>query len=326
MPEKIPLEFHWNLLHSTGVTTGKTMKKEQQQQKPQTVQGTPQDQDTSDTNKEYNVNMGSMVFKVYQGDLTALKVDAIVNGTNVDLDFTIGAVANAIKQKGGQELDKQLADNNRKAMKKDGIAVTKHTSGLLCKAVIHLDMTGVNPSGFGVAFPALGTSTNTNVKVSDIAEEMFKVIEKFHSNKTNQHVKEVHVVIFQKDMMNDFMEAVKNCVNKSKEGYIGKFMKWTGLGGAQSLKLSRHNRHLIGTQVSQNNQMATIVSFVIYARDKSSADRAIQLLEKSVEDDMIKKTIRVKIINEFTLDQINEVKKLEATDKVEITVDTGKGR
>lgn len=36
-----------------------------------------------------------------------------------------------------------------KAMKKDGIAVTKHTSGLLCKAVIHLDMTGVNPSGFG---------------------------------------------------------------------------------------------------------------------------------------------------------------------------------
>lgn len=77
----------------------------------------------------------------------------------------------------------------------------------------------------------LGTSTNTNVKVSDIAEEMFKVIEKFHGNKTNQHVKEVHVVIFQIDMMKDFMEAVKNCVNKSKEGYIGKFMKWTGLGG-----------------------------------------------------------------------------------------------
>ncbi|CAG2237683.1 PARP10_14_15 [Mytilus edulis] len=330
----------------------KTVKKEQQQPKPQT-HVTPQDQDKSDLDKEYNVNMGSMVFKIYQGDITAIKVDAIVNGTNVDLDFSIGAVAKAIKQKGGQELDKQLGDN-RKAMKKDGIAVTKHTSGLLCKAVIHLDMTGVNPSGFGgsiasafsvklkdriklaldkaeqiqiasVAFPALGTSTNTNVKVSDIAEEMFKVIEKFHSNKTNQHVKEVHVVIFQKDMMNDFMEAVKNCVNKSKEGYIGKFMKWTGLGGAQSLKLSRHNRHLIGTQVSQNNQMATIVSFVIYARDKSSADRAIQLLEKSVEDDMITKTIRVKIINEFTLDQINEVKKLEATDKVEITVDTGKG-
>lgn len=50
--------------------------------------------------------------------------------------------------------------------------------------------------------------------------------------------------------------------------------------------------------------MATLVSFVIYARDKSSADRAIQLLEKSVEDDMITKTIRVKIINEFTLDQV----------------------
>ncbi|XP_052088539.1 protein mono-ADP-ribosyltransferase PARP14-like isoform X3 [Mytilus californianus] len=332
---------------------GKGVKKEQQKQTPQT-QGTPQDQDTSDPNKEYNVNMGSTVFKVYQGDITAIKVDAIVNGTNADLDFSIGAVAKAIKQKGGQELDKQLGDN-KKAMKKDGIAVTNHTSGLMCKAVIHLDMTGVNPLVFGgsiasafsvklkdriklaldkaeklqmasVAFPALGTSTNTNVKVSDIAEEMFKVVEKFHSNKTNHHVKEVHVVIFQKDMMKDFMEAVKNCVNKSKEGYIDKFMKWTGLGaGAQSLKKSRHNRHLIGTQVSQNKQMATVVSFVIYARDKNSADNAIQLLEKSVEDDIIERPIRVKIINEFTPEQINEVKKLEATGKVEVTVDTSKG-
>ncbi|CAC5424291.1 Protein mono-ADP-ribosyltransferase PARP15 [Mytilus coruscus] len=304
----------------------KSVKKEQQQQTPQT-QGTPQEQDASDSNKEYNVNMGSMVFKVYQGDITAIKVDAIVNGTNVDLFYQrtasmisgeFGAVAKAIKHKGGQELDKQLGDN-RKAMKKDGIAVTKHTSGLMCKAVIHLDMT-INPSILGkiqmasVAFPALGTSTNTKLKVSDIAEEMFKVVEKFHSNKTNHHVKEVHIVIFQKDMMKDFMEAVKNCVNKSKEGYIGKFMKWTGLGGAQSLKISRHNRHLIGTQVPQNKQMATMVSFVIYARDKSSADHAVQLLEKSVEDDIIERTIR-----------INEVKKLEATDKVDVTVDTGKG-
>lgn len=67
------------------------MKKEQQQPKPQT-HVTPQDQDKSDSDKEYNVNMGSMVFKIYQGDITAIKVDAIVNGTNVDLDFSIGNI------------------------------------------------------------------------------------------------------------------------------------------------------------------------------------------------------------------------------------------
>ena len=46
--------------------------------------------DTSDQNKSYCVNMGSLTFKIYQGDITAVQVEAIVNGTNTDLDLSLG--------------------------------------------------------------------------------------------------------------------------------------------------------------------------------------------------------------------------------------------
>ena len=51
--------------------------------------------------------MGSLSFKIYQGDITAVQVEAIVNGTNTDLDLSLGGVSKAIKTKGGKELQKQ---------------------------------------------------------------------------------------------------------------------------------------------------------------------------------------------------------------------------
>lgn len=69
-----------------------------------------------------------------------------------------------------------------------------------------------------------------NVPVSDIAEDMFKVVEKFQSK--SKHVQQVHVVIYQADMMKDFMDAIQKCVSNTKEkGYVEKLFGWTGLVG-----------------------------------------------------------------------------------------------
>ncbi|CAG2207725.1 unnamed protein product [Mytilus edulis] len=62
----------------------KDLTKKHQKQTP------PGNQYSSAADKEYSVNMGNVVLKVYQGDITNVKVDAIVNGTNTDLDLTIG--------------------------------------------------------------------------------------------------------------------------------------------------------------------------------------------------------------------------------------------
>ncbi|XP_052088528.1 protein mono-ADP-ribosyltransferase PARP14-like isoform X4 [Mytilus californianus] len=389
-------------------------------QKPKKEPIQPSQKHAVDANTMYSVDIGNLVLKIYQGDITAVKVDVIVNGTNIDLDLTKGAVANAIRNKGGKELEGQLK-SQRKAMGKDGIAVTTNTSSksLPCGAVIHIDMTDLNPSGHAapnpvtlkdkvkkalkkteelkkaiVAFPALGTSnsnvtvkditysgtsnsnvtvkditysgtsnsnvtvkgitysgtsnsnvtvkditysgtSNSNVTVKEAAEQMFKAVEKFNSKPIN-HVKEVHVVIYQQKMMTDFMAAIKECVDHStsnNKGYVGKFLNWVSGGyisGEKEIKVSTEERLSSAQALGQRHSAAQAlvdrkiddkVTFVIYSKDQRAADGAIKLLETAIVEDHIEKSVPAKIIKEFTNDQIAEVKKLEQTDKVTVNVD-----
>ncbi|CAC5424295.1 Protein mono-ADP-ribosyltransferase PARP15 [Mytilus coruscus] len=329
-------------------------------QKPKNVPIQPALKHDVGANTMYSVDIGNLVFKIYQGDITSVKVDVIVNGTNTELDLYKGAVANAIRTKGGKELEDQLK-SQRKAMGKDGIAVTTNPSSksLPCGAVIHIDMTDLNPSGHAalkpvtlkdkvkkalkkseelkkaiVAFPALGTS-NSNVTVKEAAEQMFKAVEKFNS-KPILHVKEVHVVIFQQKMMTDFMAAIKECVDNStnnNKGYVGRFLNWVSGGyiaGEKEIKVSTEERRssaqaLMGkhsaAQALVERKIDDKVTFVIYSKDQRAADGAIKMIEAAIVEDHIEKSVPAKIIKEFTNDQIAEVKKLEQTDKVTVTVD-----
>lgn len=71
----------------------------------------------------------------------------------------------------------------------------------------------------------------SKIPVSQTAEEIFKAVEKFNS-KPNKNVKEIHVVIYQQDMVKEFIEVIKKCVNSSAQdkGYMEKLLNWTGLG------------------------------------------------------------------------------------------------
>ncbi|VDI21837.1 poly [ADP-ribose] polymerase 10/14/15 [Mytilus galloprovincialis] len=325
----------------------------------------PSQTNAVDSKTMYSVDIDNLALKVYQGDITAVKVDVIVNGTNIDLDLTKGAVANAIRTKGGKELEDQLK-SQKKAMGKDGIAVTTNTTSksLRCDAVIHIDMTDLNSIGHAalkpvtlkdkvkkalekteelkkasVAFPALGTS-NSNITVKEAAEQMFKAVEKFNS-KPIHHVKEVHVVIFQQKMMTEFMAAIKECVDSStsnNKGYVGRFLNWVSGGyiaGEKEIKVSTEERRSSAQALGQRHSAAQAlvdrkiddkVTFVIYSKDQRAADGAIKLLETAIVEDHIEKSISAKIIKDFTNDQIAEAKKLEQTDKVAVNVDKTNGK
>lgn len=59
-------------------------------QKPKTEPQQPSQTHAVDSNTMYSVDIGNLVLKIYQGDITAVKVDVIINGTNIDLDLTKG--------------------------------------------------------------------------------------------------------------------------------------------------------------------------------------------------------------------------------------------
>ena len=70
------------------------------------------------------------------------------------------------------------------------------------------------------------------------------------------------------------------------------------------MKVPRHERRLVGAQVPVFSNDPTSVTFVIYARDRDTAQDAIRMLEKSIQDDYVEKTVSAGIIKEFKDDQV----------------------
>ena len=68
--------------------------------------------------------------------------------------------------------------------------------------------------------------------------------------------------------------------------------------------MPRHERRLVGAQVPVLSNDPTSVTFVIYARDRDTAQDAIRMLEKSIQDDYVEKTVSAGIIKEFKDDQV----------------------
>jgi hypothetical protein len=70
------------------------------------------------------------------------------------------------------------------------------------------------------------------------------------------------------------------------------------------VKVPRHERRLVGAPVPVLSNDPTSVTFVIYARDRDTAQDAIRMLEKSIQDDYVEKTVSAGIIKEFKDDQV----------------------
>jgi len=155
---------------------------------------------------------------LFQGDITNLEIDAIVNAANNNLWMGSG-VAGAIKSKGGIEIEKE-------AMKKGPIqvggAIVTTAGNLKAKYVIHAAVMGqdlqtnekyirdatlnslkraeeLNLSS--IAFPALGTGVG-GFPLDKCADLMISITAGFFRD--SKYVKEVHFALFRKEDFNVF--------------------------------------------------------------------------------------------------------------------------
>ncbi|CAC5392514.1 Protein mono-ADP-ribosyltransferase PARP15 [Mytilus coruscus] len=307
-------------------------------EKPTTFQGKGNKKQHED-DKVYSINLGKIVLKVYQGDITTVQVEVIVNSSNTNLDMSLGEVSKAILQKGGEKIKKQLL-SQKTDMKNDGIAVTTSKgSGLLCDVVIHVDMQETTHKlkekithvlekaeelgKISVAFPALGTS-NANITVKDTAEDMYSAVNQFQS-KSLKHVKEVHVVIFQNDQMKTFMEAIKLCVSTgNKKGWMDyvfdcaiDYLGYGSLSDNQTKILTEDRQRM------SREKQSTAVTFVIYAKNKEEAKRAVTVLETELDQEYVSRKIVDRMVSELNPEQITALKFIGKSENVEILVDKG---
>jgi len=162
--------------------------------------------------------------KIVQGDITELKVDAIVNAANNKLVMG-GGVAGAIKRKGGKEIEEEATKLGPIEI---GGAVATGAGKLQAKYVIHAatmamdfetDEIKVRNSCknalrvakelkiSSIAFPALGCGTGgfpllASAKI--MAQEVFRHLKEDQ----NPHLKEVVFCLFDKEALDTFNKGV----------------------------------------------------------------------------------------------------------------------
>ena len=174
--------------------------------------------------------MGDVVISTYQGDITELKIDAIVNAANSDLWMGSG-VAGAIKEKGGEEIELEAMTLGPI---RPGEAVMTTGGRLPAKYVIHC--AGMPPGGnatywnvkssvgsalalacdsnlTGIAFPAIGAGVG-GLPPEESAKAIAESI--IHYTKRPGSVKRIFLVCLKKKVCNQFGKAVKTALSQNE--------------------------------------------------------------------------------------------------------------
>lgn len=164
--------------------------------------------------------LGPVKVKVLCGDITQEKTDAIVSSSNTSLNLNTG-VSGAILKAAGQTVIDECTTLG--AQPDDGVVMTK-PGNLQTKHIIHMvgqtkekDITSsmlkvlkmcVDNKIQSVSFPALGTGAG-NLGAAKVANAMLAAIEDLLLSTRKPSVTTVHIVVFQKNMLKDFHEAIK---------------------------------------------------------------------------------------------------------------------
>ncbi|KAJ8320637.1 hypothetical protein KUTeg_002224 [Tegillarca granosa] len=242
------------------------------------------------------IAVGKLQLKVYQGDITKARADVIVNSTNSEFDLT--------------------KEDKTKAWKDKITKILEKSDKLNVKSV---------------AFPALGTGLGT--KIEDVADSLFDAMIEFQ-NSSFQSLKEVHMVIFQSQMMNSFIDQIKTCVNtkgKKSRGIIATIGSWLGFTSddktneTQTVEKRKEGGYTPDKQL-QNVQEPVCVKLKIYANDKKTLDSAKEMIEDECENLKKTKVFEEKIIKEFSKEQEQSVFEICKAYGVEVKLEKRIGR
>ncbi|XP_071169430.1 protein mono-ADP-ribosyltransferase PARP14-like [Mytilus edulis] len=284
-------------------------------------------------NRQASVDIGDLTLKVYQGDLTEATVDVIVNGTNRDLDLTRGGVSQAILKKGGHELSQLLlVPAAKKEMKREGVATTTAGTNFSCDFIIHINMEDSHVdlkdkfktvlekvdelNKKSVALPALGAGIS--YAIDKVAESLFEALISFQKKKTD--VSEVHVVIYEKEKVSQFLTAMQNCIQSQSNQSQGLFSRFKGMLGYGEKKAVSTKQWTVSKMPS------SVLNLVVYAKKQNDADSALRSLEESLINDYKEKLIEDTVVKDLTKEQEAKIMKLEETCEVEIEFNRRIGR
>ncbi|OWF51697.1 Poly [ADP-ribose] polymerase 14 [Mizuhopecten yessoensis] len=166
---------------------------------------------------------------VTSGDITKETSDVIINGVDESLNLSKGQLSKAVLAAAGDGIQDEC-NNNAHYIHSKGLVRTS-AGNLSCKAIYHIKsekqanawessvtkcLEEADRQHYtSVSFPALGTGLQ-HCSPQDVAAAMIKATRTFSSSA--KHVHEVRIVVFQKNMLNIFLSALKQ--KSGSEGFF----------------------------------------------------------------------------------------------------------
>ncbi|KAM9629685.1 protein mono-ADP-ribosyltransferase PARP14-like isoform 2-T2 [Morphnus guianensis] len=174
----------------------------------------------------HEMTIGSIVFRVAEGDITKEEADVIVNITNQTFSLKTG-VSRAILNGAGKAVEDECA---QQASQPNKSYITTQAGGLPCKKIIHFvaqDDIKVLVSKVlqecelqqytSVTFPAIGTG-EAGRDPAVVADNMIDAITDFARSNSAPSVKTIKVVIFQPHLLSVFHTSMQKRESPAKRG------------------------------------------------------------------------------------------------------------
>lgn len=276
----------------------------------------------------YETTVGGVVLQAVSGDITKESTDIIVNSSNEAFTLKIG-VSKAILDAAGSTVEdecKQLG-----SQKNEGLIMTQQ-GNLQCKKIIHVSAKSSTPVIYkrvhqalqmsakkiftSIAFPAFGTGQG-GVNPIQVADAMLDAVADFVSQTPQSSIKLVRFVIFQAPMLADFHQSMLK-----REG--------TPMGLFSKLLKSISKSPVPETRdkiVQQPEDMEFIIGenvedavFSICGSSQAAVDKAKQLLEKLIKDELETKSITDPMILMLSDKYKQRIEELQQSNNVSVKI------
>ncbi|XP_037254015.1 protein mono-ADP-ribosyltransferase PARP14-like isoform X2 [Falco rusticolus] len=252
----------------------------------------------------YEMTIGSIVFRVAEGDITKEEGDVIVNITNQTFSLKTG-VSKAILNGAGKAVEDecaQLASQSNKS------CITTQAGSLPCKKIIHVvaqdDIKALVSKVLqecelqqytSVTFPAIGTDKMVIYLVSGeagrdpavVADNMIDAVTDFARNNSAPSVKTIKVVIFQPHLLNVFHRSMQKRLSPAKTGAKSLLTKLKSFWSSDKCSPKEETKAVLEKRVD-------LAVVQICGENKKKVEEA----EKWLRSAILKEQFQTEIVNE----------------------------
>ncbi|XP_074070760.1 LOW QUALITY PROTEIN: protein mono-ADP-ribosyltransferase PARP14 [Macrotis lagotis] len=294
------------------------------------VSNTSDTQDVFDTISSpafgiYETKIGPITFQIFNGDIIQEDSDVIINST--DNTFTLkNGVSKAILKAAGPAVESECATL---AVNHPRNFIVTQGGNLRCKKIIHViggnDVKQTISEVLqeceqmkyeSISLPAIGTG-QAQKDPTDVAESIIEAIEDFAQKRSGQSVKKVRIVIFLKELLEVFHDAMKKRIRSkppTSTSVISKIKSFFGFASQAPKK--QENMTL--------EKIKKSATFQVCGEDKANVESTISWIQDLILKEHVSHSFSDSSIQSFGEKEFSELNELHK--RLNITIDINLGK